>query len=364
MYDFEEGSTASSCLVHDLDLVVLNGGTRVYANFGAALNGMYARQEDTVNTVEKVTIPTESLVVGSQIVVQVKTKSLSYASTQKFAVVVTGNLGGHPLPTSQPSLAPTAADTVSVSVSMQMSASQPPTESDKSNVKTSIANAVGVAESSVMGFSLTYSSSSRRHVRRKLLAYQWTAAFEIRVVLASTSFGSASGLATSVNTALTSDSFITSIGNTVGAIVDTSSLLVFVQTRHPSLSPTAAPSFSSEEEQEGNSVLGIIALAVLLVCLAGACYGCSRLCGRLCGSRRSKPAEVARRAPTANVVVYSQPPTAQVVYATSEGPRGVPGAVELPMAPVNARISDPIPMDNTQVPHTNSGQRYVRETQI
>jgi hypothetical protein len=82
-------------------LKVYNDGTRLYSNFGAG-DGDYSSQEDTLNNAEKVTIATSDLTVGTTITVTVETNGLSYADTQKFAVVVTGNVA---------SLAPTPAPT-------------------------------------------------------------------------------------------------------------------------------------------------------------------------------------------------------------------------------------------------------------
>jgi hypothetical protein len=101
------GYTSSvTCLIHDLDLKVNNDGTRLYSNFGAG-DGDYSGQEDTLNNAEKVTIATSDLTVGTTITVTVETNGLSYADTQKFAVVVAGNIGATgtspvPVPTMKP----------------------------------------------------------------------------------------------------------------------------------------------------------------------------------------------------------------------------------------------------------------------
>ena len=79
--------------MHDLDLRVTHNGNRLYSNFGAAKTGTYAGEEDTINNVEKTTIASSALSVGDSIAVVVTTDSgLAGATSQKFALVVTGNV--------------------------------------------------------------------------------------------------------------------------------------------------------------------------------------------------------------------------------------------------------------------------------
>jgi hypothetical protein len=101
--DYEQGVTTDGCLVHDLDLKVYNGDTRLYSNFGAG-DGDYSGQEDTLNNAEKVTISTSDLVASTVITIVVEANGLSYADTQKFAVVVTGNLEATYAPTPAPAV--------------------------------------------------------------------------------------------------------------------------------------------------------------------------------------------------------------------------------------------------------------------
>ena len=97
--------TGDGCLVHDLDLVVTVGGTRVFANFGAG-TGTYAGQEDTANNVEKVTVFPASMNLNDVVLVTVVSHGLPYASTQKFSVVVTGVVTKVENPTSAPTVSP------------------------------------------------------------------------------------------------------------------------------------------------------------------------------------------------------------------------------------------------------------------
>jgi hypothetical protein len=104
---FDNGMSDDPCLVHDLDLVVTHAGTRLYPNFGAASVGDYSGEDDMYNNAEKVTIDASSLTVGDMIKVEVRTNGLSYASSQKFAVVATGAMSANESPTPSPVVAAT-----------------------------------------------------------------------------------------------------------------------------------------------------------------------------------------------------------------------------------------------------------------
>ena len=104
---FDNGMSDDPCLVHDLDLVVTHAGTRLYPNFGAASVGDYSGEDDMYNNAEKVTIDASSLAVGDMIKVEVRTNGLSYASSQKFAVVATGAMSANESPTPSPVVAAT-----------------------------------------------------------------------------------------------------------------------------------------------------------------------------------------------------------------------------------------------------------------
>ena len=83
--NFDDDDTSSECLVHDLDLVVLFDGIRLFPNGGAS--------EDRTNNVEKVEIGESQMHYGSLVDVQVTSGSLAFADTQTFALVVIGPIG-------------------------------------------------------------------------------------------------------------------------------------------------------------------------------------------------------------------------------------------------------------------------------
>jgi len=125
--------------VHDLDLRVTHNGNRLYSNFGAAASGTYAGEEDTQNNVEKTTLASSVLSVGDSIIINVTTDNgLAAYNSQKFALVVTGNLEFqftiHPtlsptrednIPTQNPALAPALEDNIPT-----QSPALPPTPKD------------------------------------------------------------------------------------------------------------------------------------------------------------------------------------------------------------------------------------------
>ena len=76
-----------------MDLRVTHNGNRLYSNLGAASAGTYAGEEDTVNNVEKTTIPSSTLSAGDSIAIVVSTENgLAGFDNQKFALVITGNI--------------------------------------------------------------------------------------------------------------------------------------------------------------------------------------------------------------------------------------------------------------------------------
>ena len=111
---FYELAGDDGCLVHDLDLEVTHKGTRLFPNFGAASAGTYSGLVDTLNNVEKITIATSSLTVGDTILVKVVANGLSYAASQRAAVVLTGNVDVSDAPSSSPTISvePTLLPTV------------------------------------------------------------------------------------------------------------------------------------------------------------------------------------------------------------------------------------------------------------
>ena len=213
--DTSNGYT-STCLVHDLDLKVFQGETQVYSNFGAAAVGNYSGEYDIVNNVEKITLEADTLTYGETIAVEVVTNGLSYANTQKFAVVITGILTTAtmvpsiapspsptvpptispthiptplptepptrpsavptPLPSQSPSelptlspsplptMAPTSDQTVNVAVAFVLTVSSAPSAGDVSTLKSTVSLLVGVSETKVKHFQVLSqpSETSRR----------------------------------------------------------------------------------------------------------------------------------------------------------------------------------------------------------
>jgi hypothetical protein len=112
--------TTDGCLVHDLDLEVFLDGVRIYSNWGGATSGSESGMADSKNNVERVVLASGLLVAGNFIDVKVTSGGLSYADSQTFSLVVTGNLteGGHfvrptppPTQTFQPTKVPTSIPT-------------------------------------------------------------------------------------------------------------------------------------------------------------------------------------------------------------------------------------------------------------
>ena len=106
------GYSNSSCLVHDLDLQVYVAGERKYSNFGGSTTGgIYTNTEDTMNNVEKISLPVGDFQVGDEILVVVQSHGLSFAANQTWALAITGNLELSRVPTLAPTLAPSPSPT-------------------------------------------------------------------------------------------------------------------------------------------------------------------------------------------------------------------------------------------------------------
>jgi hypothetical protein len=116
-------------------------------------------------------------------------------------------------------------DTVVVAVTFELTSTAAPTDDDADALKTNIADAVGVDESSIIDFDLTWTSAGRR---RLLGSYTWFASFNVVVSLSETSWSSGDSFAAAVATALASDSFTSAVQSSTGATVDTSSITVTV----------------------------------------------------------------------------------------------------------------------------------------
>ena len=230
------------CLVHDLDLSVSYDGTRYFPNFGAASTGTYAGQRDTVNNVEKITIPAAHLTNGRSLTVAVKTNGLSYAATQAFAVVVTGgvvNVGSGSV--TEVSFTPTSSPTVERTVQRLAvaftldAATASPSNIDAASMTSYVSTYLGV------GYNDVTLSLKAGTLRRRLLTYSWVCRFTVKTLM------SPDG----VEAALSSPDFVQAVQNGIGATVNTGSFEV-----------VPAP----EEEEEDNTI------AVVLGSLGGVIF--------------------------------------------------------------------------------------------
>ena len=245
------GMGSDSCLIHDLDLEVYWGGTRRYANFGAATSGTHRDEEDVTNNVEKVTFSASELSVGDAVVVFVKTNGLSYADSQKFAFAAIGPLrvacdGCMPtlVPSPSPTVEPTSVDGFTASGTFDLTASTEPTLFDKSRLLSSVGAAIGVDDSEFKNFEVSSVQTSRR-VRRGLLAtYTWSASFTVSTTLSNVGAVDPQVFKNSMTANLVAASFSQLVLSAVGAVVDTATILTSVATRNPSPSPTLVPSSS------------------------------------------------------------------------------------------------------------------------
>jgi len=116
-------------------------------------------------------------------------------------------------------------DAVVVAVTFELASTAAPTDDDADALKTNIADAVGVDESSIIDFVLTSTGAGRR---RLLGSYTWFTSFNVVVSLSETSWSSEDSFAAAVATALVSDSFVSAVASSTGATVDTSSVVTVV----------------------------------------------------------------------------------------------------------------------------------------
>lgn len=243
--DYYDGAT---CLVHDLDLRVIHAGTRLYSNFGAASTGAYAGQEDTKNSVEKITIDTSSLNAGDTIEVVVATDSgLANYDSQSFALVVTGNLlkihspspASTTRPSPMPSVPPTTSDTITLAVAIAMTTSQGTiSSSEEDTLKGTIASTANVASEAIKNFGVTITSSRRR---RLLATFTWSVDFEIVTELSSTSSSSPDEYADSVASTLKTN-LASAVQASMTLTVAVDLISASAATRNPSYAPTYRPS--------------------------------------------------------------------------------------------------------------------------
>jgi len=93
-------------------------------------------------------------------------------------------------------------DAVVVALTFELASTAAPTDDDADALKTNIADAVGVDESSIIDFVLTSTGAGRR---RLLGSYTWFTSFNVVVSLSETSWSSEDSFAAAVATALVSD---------------------------------------------------------------------------------------------------------------------------------------------------------------
>ena len=282
------------------------GTTRLYSNFGAASVGTYSGQADVLNNVEKVTIETSSLSVGQAIEVKVVTNGLSYATTQKFAVVVTGRLTQdatdvpipsptsapvplpsqvphpgptmvpvfaptsipRPLPTSVPTippptsvpvpaptplptLEPTTESTASVAVALVITVSAPPSTLEEAALLDEILTTTGLESSNIENFNVASVQTSRRLSRtnsrdvRRLATYDWAVTFGVVADLNVVSVETPLALASQIAMQLESSTFRAAVTSAIPTVTAFSAVTAAAATRNPSMEPTLAPVASS-----------------------------------------------------------------------------------------------------------------------
>ena len=233
--------------MHDLDLRVTHNGNRLYSNFGAASLGTYAGAEDTMNNVEKTTIASSALSAGDKIIVTVTTDSgLAADDSQKFALVVTGNVESH-FPTPNPTQEPTSDDTFTVSASLYMITTQATISSSQSAIlKNTIATTVGVASNYIINFAVTTTPARRR--RHLLASYTWIATFDVIAPLSTTSASSPTDFKDSMTTSLETN-LATNVQINMGLMITVSEVSAVIATRNPSSMPTPQPSVNQSKMQ-------------------------------------------------------------------------------------------------------------------
>jgi hypothetical protein len=138
---------------------------------------------------------------------------------------------------------------------MQLTASAAPTSDDEADLKSLMAGALEVEESSITEFEVTSTISSTR--RRRLLAtYTWTVTCLVAASLTDSGDASVTDFETFAKEALTSDSFLSAVLGAVGADVDTSSVRINTEPTDDSSGLSTA------------GILGIVIAAALLVACA------------------------------------------------------------------------------------------------
>jgi hypothetical protein len=169
-------------------------------------------------------------------------------------------------------MVPTASDTITIITSFTLTSTAAPTNTDKTNLKQAVADALSVTTTEVKNFVVT-STSSRR--RKLLTTYTWTTSFDVTVSLSSTSSSTSAAFSTFVATTLGSTSFSTDVTTATGGTLDTGSVTTSVATR----APTAAPTITADDDDKSDkkstimgfdqATLGIAVIAFLVLVLGG-----------------------------------------------------------------------------------------------
>jgi len=157
-------------------------------------------------------------------------------------------------PSRSPTLGPTTLDTVAVAVSLRLTKAAAPAPTDAAELKTTVADELGVAEHALHGFTLTSSVTARRTLHssssmRNLLAiYTWVCSFELVESLAVSGAASSAALVASVAATLASSTFTAMVAASVGADLDAGSVTASDITRRP---PTSQPSPGAGSDGDG-----------------------------------------------------------------------------------------------------------------
>jgi hypothetical protein len=146
------------------------------------------------------------------------------------------------MPTPFPTNSPTTSDTTTINVGLVLSATAAPTATDKSKLKTTIVNQLGLSEDDIQEFTVTYtessSSSRRRHTRNLLGGGSWSVSFKVKVSLSSVGASSPESFQDSISSTMQLPSFSSAVTTAVPSVTGVDSITTAINTRHPTPSPT------------------------------------------------------------------------------------------------------------------------------
>jgi len=141
-----------------------------------------------------------------------------------------------PAPTPSPTPPPTSVDTTTIAVAIVLVASAPPTDDDKSTLKGDIVTQIGLAESDIRNFEVTYVAR-----RRQLLTGTWDVTFDVVASLSEVGEADAASFQADIESELTDSTFQASVVSSIAAVDSFESVTSVVQTRNPSSVPVPAP---------------------------------------------------------------------------------------------------------------------------